>query len=124
MQDGQIRFCLLRSTSSKYHAFRHELGHALQKEHEFNDKNWQKKLDEINELRKSLNNKLTGLNENDKIKVSKKTLSYYGLIDTNAFISESIAEYINNPEKARHTSRKVVEIIMRGDGYYVSITAD
>lgn len=111
------------STSSKYHALRHELGHALQTEHELNDKNWQKKLDEINELRKSLNNKLTGLNENDIIKVAKKTLSKYGVVDTSEFISESIAEYINNPDKARPTSRKVVEIIMRGDGYYVSSTA-
>ncbi len=109
------------STGSKYHSFRHELGHALQMEHEINDLNWQKKKEEIEALRQALVDSLTNDDGRVRIKEAKTRLSRYGLVNTKEFISECVAEYANNPNKARPTAKKVVAILMRGDEYYVNV---
>ena len=109
------------STGSKYHSFRHELGHALQMELSLNDKYWQNKRTEIENLRLNIVSALTNDDGSVKIKELKGKLSKYGFVDTDEFISESIAEYSQNPKKARSTSKKVVEILMRGDEYYVNV---
>jgi len=106
------------STGSKYHSFRHELGHALQMEHSLTDKHWDKKLSEIENIWRSLTIDLTNPDGSAKIKEMAAKLSRYGFADVSEFISESVAEYFQNPKKARTTSKKVVEIIMRGDEYY------
>ena len=99
------------STGSKYHSFRHELGHALQMEHSLNDKYWEKKKTEIEALRSSIVLALTNSDGSVKIKELKE------------FISECVAEYFQNPKKARSTSKKVIEIIMRGDEYYADVNS-
>ena len=111
------------STGSKYHSFRHELGHALQMEHSLNDKYWEKKKTEIEALRSSIVLALTNSDGSVKIKELKGKLSKYGFVDTDEFISECVAEYFQNPKKARSTSKKVIEIIMRGDEYYADVNS-
>lgn len=111
------------STDSKYHSFRHELGHALQMEHSLNDKYWEKKKTEIEALRSSIVLALTNSDGSVKIKELKGKLSKYGFVDTDEFISECVAEYFQNPKKARSTSKKVIEIIMRGDEYYADVNS-
>lgn len=111
------------STGSKYHSFRHELGHALQMEHSLNDKYWEKKKTEIEALRSSIVLALTNSDGSVKIKELKGKLSKYGFVDTDEFISECVAEYFQNPKKARSTSKKVIEIIMRGDEYYAYVNS-
>lgn len=111
------------STGSKYHSFRHELGHALQMEHSLNDKYWENKKTEIEALRSSIVLALTNSNGSVKIKELKGKLSKYGFVDTDEFISECVAEYFQNPKKARSTSQKVIEIIMRGDEYYADVNS-
>ena len=103
------------STGSKYHSFRHELGHALQMDRSINDTNWEKKRAEIEQIRLSIISRLTNLDGSVRIEEGKTILSKYGLANTGEFISESLAEYIQNPKKARSTAKKVAEIIMRGD---------
>lgn len=100
------------STGSKYHSFRHELGHALQMEYSLYDKEWTNKSVKIEELFKSLQNELTDLNPSDIIEYKKKKLSLYGFADVKEFISESLAEYIQNPKKARSTAKRVISIIL------------
>jgi len=100
------------STGSPYHSFRHELGHALQ-QRMMNENGWEKKISEIEELKKSFKNELTNLNDSDIMNLKAKKLSQYGFANTEEFISESIAEYANNPKKARYISRSVVEILLR-----------
>ena len=101
------------STGSVFHSFRHELGHALQQCHEMSDPMWNNKLVEIEKIRNNLENQLTELSESDKMLFKKNKLSKYGFESTKEFISESIAEYANNPKKARATARSVVDIILR-----------
>lgn len=101
------------STPSPYHSFYHELAHALQQRMAENDIEWLVKLDEIKDIESSLFNDLTKYSDSDKIKIAKQELSIYGFSDTKEFISESIAEYLNNPKKARPIAKKVVEIILR-----------
>lgn len=101
------------STSSPLHSYRHELGHALQEELRINDPLWETKKAEIEEIKKSLLDTLTNLENSAKIEFKKNKLSVYGFVDTNEFISECIAEYANSPKKARSTAKKVVEILLR-----------
>ncbi|MBQ7003669.1 MAG: hypothetical protein IJN57_06895 [Oscillospiraceae bacterium] len=101
------------STGSPFHSFRHELGHELQEELRLNDPLWNEKIAEIEEVKKSLLNSLTNLDDSDKIEFKKNKLSLYGFLDTSEFISECVAEYANSPKKARSTSKKVVEILLR-----------
>lgn len=101
------------SSNSVYHTFRHELGHSLQNEHELNDANWLKKRSEIENIKNSLEKELTNLSDSDKMKLKKAKLSKYGFESVDEFISESVAEYANNPIKARTTAKSVVEILLR-----------
>ncbi len=101
------------STGSPFHSFRHELGHELQEELRLNDPLWNEKIAEIEEVKKSLLNSLTNLDDSAKIEFKKNKLSLYGFLDTSEFISECVAEYANSPKKARSTSKKVVEILLR-----------
>lgn len=111
------------STGSKYHSFRHELGHALQMEHSLTDPNWDKKIIEIENIRQNIVSDLTNPDGSANIEVMGSKLSKYGFKNTGEFISESIAEYFQNPQKARSTSKKVIEIIMRGDEYYADVNS-
>ena len=111
------------STGSKYHSFRHELGHALQMEHSLTDPNWDKKIIEIENIRQNIVSDLTNPDGSANIEVMGSKLSKYGFRNTGEFISESIAEYFQNPQKARSTSKKVIEIIMRGDEYYADVNS-
>ena len=101
------------STNSPYHAFRHELGHALQNKLRKNDKLYPEKLKKIAEIRNNINRQLTNNTESDIIKSRKSILSEYGLnpkYDLDEFISECIAEYCNgNP---RDTAKSVVKILL------------
>lgn len=100
------------STNSVYHTFRHELGHSLQKELELNDKDWALKRSKIEEIKSSLEKELTNLSESDKMIFKKSKLSKYGFESVDEFISESVAEYMNSPDKARKTAKSVVEILL------------
>lgn len=101
------------STNSPFHAFRHELGHALQNKLRKSDKLYSEKLKKITEIRNNINERLTNDKESDIIKLRKSILSEYGLnpkYDLDEFISECIAEYCNgNP---RDTAKSVVEILL------------
>ena len=103
------------STSSPYHAFRHELGHALQNQLEKEDKNYSDKLKKISAIKDSILELLTDTDENAIIELKKQKLSVYGLRkgdDIDEFISECIAEYCS--KKPRKTARDVVEILLNG----------
>ena len=58
---------------------------------------------------------MTNLSDNDRIEYMTKTLSRYGFDDLGEFISESVAEYINSPKKARKNAKTVAKIIL-GEG--------
>lgn len=100
------------STKSVYHTFRHELGHSLVKEHELYDADWMLKWDKIEKFKETLEKELTDLSDDDIIEYKKRKLSTYGFANVKEFISESVAEYINNPVKARSTAKTVVQIIL------------
>ena len=103
------------STSSPYHAFRHELGHALQNQLKKEDKNYSDKLKKISAIKDSILELLTDTDENAIIELKKQKLSVYGLRkgdDIDEFISECIAEYCS--KKPRKTARDVVEILLNG----------
>ena len=80
-------------------------------EHSLNDKNWNKKIAEIKEIKSNLEKELTDRKPHDIIEIKKKKLSLYGFSNTDEFISECIAEYVQNPNKARSTAKKVVSVI-------------
>lgn len=101
------------STASPFHAFRHELGHALQTELQGEGDLWKSKFSEIQKIYDDLKSELTNLDESGKIEYKIKKLSRYGFDDIGEFISECVAEYVNNPKKARKTAKSVVEIILR-----------
>lgn len=101
------------STSSVYHTFRHELGHALQERLKRTDPNYSQKIQEIEKIQKTILDNLTNLEESDKIKSMKSTLSEYGICDEiDEFISECIAEYCDG--KPRTTAKSVVDILLKG----------
>lgn len=105
------------STSSVYHTFRHELGHALQERLGRTDPDYPNKIQEIEKIQKAIQNSLTNLDENDKIIKMKSTLSEYGILDNvDEFISECIAEYCDG--KPRATAKSVVEILLKGGKQY------
>lgn len=101
------------STASPFHSFRHELGHELQEELRLNDPLWNEKITEIEKIRDSFVDRLTNLDDSDKIELMKNRLSVYAFKDTGEFISECVAEYANSPKKARSTAKSVVEILLR-----------
>lgn len=101
------------STDSPLHAYRHELGHAIQEQLSANDSGYAEKLKMITDLRQSILNDLTKLPESDIIKEKANMLSVYGLDDTDEideFISEGVAEYLNG--KPRPTAKKIVDILL------------
>ncbi|WP_295218211.1 phage minor head protein [Ruminococcus sp.] len=103
------------STSSPYHAFRHELGHALQKQLKESVPDYEKRLDKIKEIRKSIFDSLTGFSGSDIIEMKKNVLSVYGLCEEeelDEFISECVAECCT--KKPRKTARNVVNILLNG----------
>jgi hypothetical protein len=107
------------STSSVYHTFRHELGHALQERLKRTDPNYAQKIQEIEKIQKTILDSLTSLEESDKIKSMKSTLSEYGIRDEiDEFISECIAEYCDG--KPRTTAKSVVDILLKGGEQNVS----
>ncbi|MGN1422402.1 MAG: phage minor capsid protein [Oscillospiraceae bacterium] len=101
------------STDSPLHAYRHELGHAIQDQLSENDTGYAVKLKKIMELRQSILDDLTKLPESDIIKQKASLLSVYGIDEIDEideFISEGIAEYLNG--KPRQTAKKIVDILL------------
>ncbi len=101
------------STDSPLHAYRHELGHAIQEQLSASDSGYAGKLKMITDFRQSILDDLTKLPESDIIKEKAKMLSVYGFDDTDGideFISEGIAEYLNG--KPRPTAKKIVDILL------------
>lgn len=101
------------STGSPYHAYRHELAHALQDKLSTTDPLYKDKLEKISVIRKNILDGLTNLEESDIIEVKKNMLSEYGLADDAAldeFISECVAEYCNG--KPRAIAKSVVDILL------------
>ncbi len=100
------------STDSPLHAYRHELGHAIQEELSANDPSYPQKLERLTKLRDDIISSLTNLSDGDIIKEKGKLLSAYGLNphgEIDDFISESIAEYLNG--HPRSTAKTVVNIL-------------
>ena len=105
------------SSSSPYHAFRHELGHALQKHLKDTASDYEERLKKIRDIRDAFFESLTGLNEDAIMEMKKKALSIYGLVDDEAldeFIAESVAEYCS--KKPRKMSRDVVAALLHKGG--------
>lgn len=101
------------STDSLLHAYRHELGHAIQEQLSASDSGYAEKLKMITDLRQSILDDLTKLPESDIIKEKARILSVYGIDETDEideFISEGIAEYLNG--KPRPTAKKIVDILL------------
>ena len=101
------------STDSPLHAYRHELGHAIQEHLSANYKDYGKKLKIITELRQSVFDDLTKISESDTIKEKARLLSTYGINEfdeIDEFISEGIAEWLNG--KPRQTAKKIVDILL------------
>lgn len=101
------------STDSPLHAYRHELGHAIQEQLSASDSGYAEKLKMITDFRQSILNDLTKLPESDIIKEKARLLSAYGISnkgEIDDFISEGIAEYLNG--KPRPTAKKIVDILL------------
>lgn len=101
------------STDSPLHAYRHELGHAIQEQLSASDSGYTEKLKIITDFRQSILDDLTKLPESDIIKEKARLLSAYGISskgEIDDFISEGIAEYLNG--KPRPTAKKIVDILL------------
>lgn len=107
------------STASPFHQFRHELTHGLQKFNKENDSDYYKKLSKIEAIKKKIWSDLTFAENSGNMDMAKekaRILSTYGLQtkgDTDEFISECVAEYLNG--KPRETAKKVVDILLGKD---------
>lgn len=105
------------SSSSPYHAFRHELGHALQKHLKDTVPDYEERLKKVCDIRDAFFESLTGLDEDAIMKLKKEALSIYGLVDDESldeFISECVAEYCS--KKPRKMSRDVVAALLHKGG--------
>lgn len=105
------------SSSSPYHAFRHELGHALQKHLKDTVPDYDERLKKVRDIRDDFFESLTGLDEDAIMKLKKEALSIYGLIDDESldeFIAECVAEYCS--KKPRKMSRDVVAALLHKGG--------
>lgn len=105
------------SSSSPYHAFRHELGHALQKHLKDTVPDYEERLKKVRDIRDAFFESLTGLDEDDIMKLKKEALSIYGLVDDESldeFIAECVAEYCS--KKPRKMSRDVVAALLHKGG--------
>ena len=107
------------STSNPMHTYRHELGHAWQKQMKANDPNYADKLKRIQEKKDKFWKELTSSPEYDKMslkEIMKKqgsVLSAYGLGQDNEIddlISECAAEFANG--KPRAFAKEVISILM------------
>lgn len=101
------------STSSPYHAFRHELGHAFQYQLKQTDPSYPVKLKKISEIRSSIFKTLTNLDESAIIEMKKQKLSIYGLFEEDSldeFIAECVAECCS--KKPRKTAKSVTDILL------------
>ncbi len=101
------------STDSPLHAYRHELGHAIQEQLSASDSGYAERLKLITDFRQSILDDLTKLPESDIIKEKARLLSAYGISnkgEIDDFISEGIAEYLNG--KPRPTAKKIVDILL------------
>ena len=96
------------STPNEMHAIRHELGHAVR--YTITDNQYS----EIERIRLSICDKI-GLEEwsmGNSIELKRaagRYLSHYGLADTDEFIAESVAEFLNG--KPRKTASDVVRLL-------------
>lgn len=88
------------STSHPHHVMRHEIGHAIQYEHELNDPKWENKKARIYKIYKD------SLNEEN----NRKAPSEYSKDTPNEFISECIAASYS--KKQSSTVKKVISIIL------------
>ena len=103
------------STKSYMHSFRHEIGHAWQKQLKKTDPNYAEKIEKIQKLKNDFWNNLTSSPDYDTMDLKKeqgKILSVYGLskkYDIGELISEAIAEYLTG--KPRPFAQNVIDII-------------
>lgn len=88
------------STGNQRHAMRHEIGHAIQLEHQLNDPQWNDKLSKINEIAKKASKK-----EDGHLLPSK-----YSGKELEEFISECIAASYS--KKQSKTVKEVAKIII------------
>ena len=105
------------SSSSPYHAFRHELGHALQKHLKDTVPDYDERLKKVRDIRDAFFESLTGLGEDVIMELKKEALSIYGLVDDESldeFIAECVAEYCS--KKPRKMSRDVVAALLHKGG--------
>jgi hypothetical protein len=103
------------STGNPMHAFRHELGHAWQKQLEKTDKNYNEKIAKIKQKKNDFWNALTAKPDYGTLNLEaeqKKILSRYGLdqnYEIDELISECVAEYVNG--KPRAFASEVIAIL-------------
>lgn len=88
------------STSDPHHVMRHEIGHAIQREHLINDSKWDEKIDRINVIFEDAKSE----------KNNRKLPSSYAKDDIEEFISECIAA--GYKKKKSSTVRDVIAIIL------------
>jgi len=104
------------STKNYMHSFRHELGHAWQKQLSKADPNYPAKLKKIQKMKDDFWSGLTSSQEYATMNLRKeqgKVLSVYGLgedYDIDELISESVAEYLNG--KPRSFAKNVIDILL------------
>lgn len=88
------------STSDPHHVMRHEIGHAIQREHLLNDSKWDDKLNRINIIFNDAKN-----NQNNRVFPSS-----YASNDPNEFISECIAASYKKNKSS--TVKDVISILL------------
>ena len=104
------------STKNYMHSFRHELGHAWQKQLSEADPNYSVKIKKIQNMKNDFWNSLTSSPEYATMNLRKeqgKVLSAYGLgekYDIDELISESVSEYLNG--KPRIFAKNVIDILL------------
>lgn len=97
------------STPSEMHTIRHEIGHAIHEKLKLdNTVENMTRLQMINNLRNSIVQEV--FQSKKGTAAYSEYLSKYGMTNTNEFIAESIAEYMN--DNPRETAKKVVEILI------------
>lgn len=97
------------STPSEMHTIRHEIGHAIHEKLKLdNTVENMTRLQMINNLRNTIVQEV--FQSKKGTAAYSQYLSKYGMTNTNEFIAESIAEYMN--DNPRETAKKVVEILI------------
>lgn len=98
------------SSSHQDHIFRHEIGHAIQKQHELSDPLWKEKKDKILSIFYALPEMQDGI---DRTTYKGFKVSFYACNNVDDFISECIAESMT--KKPRKTATDVVNILLGVD---------